>query len=153
MQVKSIYGIDTLYYFAQSNEAYENAFFDLQSQLEAQTKLFESDAYTYANSAMIVKLGTTALRYLAKDKGVYWFRDVNEYFKIGLLHPSICSYQHSIQIQLQGKGIYSVGIKPLLEYINHTLLKPFCTGLFEISRADINTFVQYDFGFVRKEMF
>ncbi|WP_052433538.1 hypothetical protein [Sulfurospirillum arsenophilum] len=153
MQVKSICGIDTLYYFAQSNEAYENAFFDLQSQLEAQTKLHESDAYTYANSAMIVKLGTTALRYLAKDKGVYWFRDINEYFKLGFKNPNIASYQHNIQIQLQGVGIYTIGLKNLLTFINDELLKEITTGLFEISRADLNCFVQYDFGFVTKEMF
>ena len=71
MQVKSICGIDTLYYFAQSNEVYENAFFDLLNQLDAQTKLHETDIYAYAHSSMIVKLGTTALKYLGKDKGVY----------------------------------------------------------------------------------
>lgn len=153
MQVKSIYGIDTLYYFAQSNEAYANAFFDLQSQLEIQTKLHETDLYAYAHSAMIAKLGTTALQYLGKDKGVYWFRDINEYFKLGLKNPNIASYQHNIQIQLQGVGIYTIGLKNLLAFINEELLKEITTGLFEISRADLNCFVQYEFGFVTKEMF
>ncbi len=153
MQVKSIYGIDTLYYFAQSNEAYENAFFDLLNQLDAQTKLHETDIYAYAHSAMIVTLGNTALQYLGKDKGVYWFRDINEYFKLGLKNPNIASYQQNIHIQLQGVGIYTIGLKSLLAFINEELLKDITTGLFEISRADLNSFVQYDFGFVTKEMF
>ena len=153
MQVKSICGIDTLYYFAQSNEAYENAFFDLLNQLDAQTKLFKTDIYAYAHSSMIVKLGTTALQYLGKDKGVYWFRDINGYFKLGLKNPNIASYQHNIQIQLQGVGIYTIGLKSLLAFINEELLKEITTGLFEISRADLNCFVQYEFGFVTKEMF
>ena len=118
MHVKSICGIDTLYYFAQSNEVYENAFFDLLNQLDAQTKLFESDVYAYTHSAMIVKFGTTALRYLAKDKGVYWFRDINEHFKLGFQNPNIGSHQHNIQIQLQGIGIYTIGLKNLLTFIN-----------------------------------
>ena len=152
-QPKTVCGVDTLYYYAQSNDAYASHFAQLEMALEQQLNEYEPNHYAFAHLAIIVKLGSAPLQYLNKVQGVYWFRDVNEYFKIGLLHPSIRSYQHSIQIQLQGKGIYSVGIKPLLEYINHTLLKPFCTGLFEISRADINTFVQYDFGFVSKEMF
>ena len=153
MQVKSIYGIDTLYYFAQSNEAYENAFFDLLNQLDAQTKLFKTDIYAYAHSSMIVKLGTTALKYLGKDKGVYWFRDINGYFKLGFQNPNIGSHQQNIHIQLQGVGIYTIGLKNLLAFINEELLKEITTRLFEISRADLNCFVQYEFGFVTKEMF
>lgn len=146
-------GADSLYYFAQSNENYIKQFYALEDQLDAQMKLVQSDPYAYAHSSMIVTLNKQTLQYLNKVQGVYWFRDVNEYFKIGLLHPTINSYQHAIQIQLQGKGIYTVGMKALVAFINETLLYDMTTGLFEISRGDINAFVQYDFGFVTKKMF
>lgn len=147
------FGVDTLYYYAQSNDRYIECFYDLESQLKEQMKLMQDDPYAYAHSAMIVKLGEHTLQYLNKAQGVHWFKDVNEYFKIGLLNPTINSFQHSIQVQLLGNGIYTVGMKPLLTFINEEILKEITTGLFEISRGDINVFCQYDFGFVTKEMF
>ncbi len=147
------FGVDTLYYYAQSNDRYSDRFYDLEAQLKEQMKLAESDPYAYAHSAMIVKLGEHTLQYLKKAQGVHWFRDVNEYFKIGFLNPTINSFQHSKKVQLLGNGIYTVGMKALLAFINEDILKEITTGLFEISRGDINVFCQYDFGFVTKEMF
>lgn len=127
------FGVDTLYYYAQSNDRYIECFYDLEAQLKDQMKLMQDDPYAYAHSAMIVKLGEHTLQYLNKVQGVHWFKDVNEYFKIGLLNPTINSFQHSIQVQLLGNGIYTVGMKPLLTFINEEILKEITTGLFEIS--------------------
>lgn len=151
--IKYVCGIDTLFYFAQTDEHYENVFLSIEEQLEAQRELHESDLYAYRHCSMLISLGATPLSYLSKKDGVYWFRELNSYFKIGFKNPNINNYQHNIQIQFQGVGIYTVGISPLIDFINNELLRGFRTGLYQISRADLNCFIQYDFGFITKEMF
>ncbi len=151
--IKYICGIDTLFYFAQTDERYEKIYSSIEEQLEAQKALHESDKYAYKHCSMLISLGDTPLKYLNKKDGVHWFRELNSYFKIGFKDPSIKNYHHNIQIQLQGIGIYTIGVSALLDFINHALLQGYTTGLYQISRADLNCFIQYDFGFLSKEMF
>ena len=151
--IKYVCGIDTLFYFTQTDDRYESIFLSIEEQLETQSRLYEDDLYAYKHCAMLISLGETPLSYLSKKDGVYWFRELNSYFKIGFKNPNINNYQHNIQIQFQGVGIYTVGISPLLDIINNELLAGFTTGLYQISRADLNCFIQYDFGFITKEMF
>ena len=151
--IKCVCGIDTLFYFAQTDEHYENVFLGIEEQLEAQKELHKSHTYAYKHCAMLISLGATPLRYLNKKDGVHWFRELSSYFKIGFKDPSIKNYHHNIQIQLQGIGIYTVGVSALLDFINNELLQGYTTGLYQISRADLNCFIQYDFGDITKEMF
>jgi len=101
--IKLLCGIDTLYYFVKTNEAYDDLFLD------------------------IIKIG---------------FKDKEKNIRL-----------HNIQVQLQGIGIYTIGLKPLLKYINDELLKDIRDDLLPVTRADINCFVNYDFSFIDKTMF
>ena len=146
-------GIDTCYYFAESNENYDNFFLDLLDQIEDKKSLFERREIEYNNNDIVIELNSMSLQYLNKAEGFYWFRDIDERFKIGFKDENKNKKLHNIRVQLQGIGIYSLGIKPLLSLINDDLLKDITSGLFLMTRVDINCFVNYDFSFVDKSMF
>ncbi|MBP6497424.1 MAG: hypothetical protein KA253_01985 [Campylobacteraceae bacterium] len=148
-----ICGIDTLYYYAQTNDNYENFFEDMMDQVYLQQALFERDTYANKNSAIFVKIGDTSFHYLNKKDGYHWLKEINEYFRIGFKDTASNIHQHCIQVQLEGVGIYTLGIKPLLSFINNTVLLKVTTGLYPITRVDINCFVHYDFSFMDKTMF
>lgn len=148
-----ICGIDTLYYYAQTNDNYENFFEDMMDQVYLQQALFERDTYANKNSAILVKIGDTSFHYLNKKDGYHWLKEINEYFRIGFKDTASNIHQHCIQVQLEGVGIYTLGIKPLLTFINDTVLLKVTTGLYPITRFDVNCFVQYDFSFMDKTMF
>lgn len=148
-----ICGIDTLYYYAQTNDNYENFFEEMMDQVYLQQALFERDTYANKNSAIFVKIGDTSFHYLNKKDGYHWLKEINEYFRIGFKDTASNIHQHCIQVQLEGVGIYTLGLKPLLTFINDTVLLKVTTGLYPITRVDINCFVQYDFSFIDKFMF
>ena len=151
--IKLVNGIDTLYYFAQSNENYDNLFLDILNQMENIKSKFDEQEIQYENNNINITIKDISLQYLGKNEGFYWFRDFNEFFKIGFKDTDTNKRLHDIRVQLQGVGIYNIGIKSLLVLINDNLLKGYVTNLFEITRADLNCFIQYDFSFINKEMF
>lgn len=148
-----IHGIDTLYYYCETNQDYDNLFLDILDQLEDKKGTFEKRDIEYQNSDINITIKETPLNFLGKSEGFYWFRDINEFFKIGFKDYKMQRSMNDIRVQLQGIGIYTVGISSLMDLINNELLKEYITGYNPVTRADLNTFVQYDFSFVTKEMF
>ena len=151
--IKMIYGIDSLYYFCESNENYDNLFLDILDQMEDIKGRFEKRDIEYENNDINITINNTPLNYLGKNEGFYWFKDINEFFKIAFKDKTKNRGLNDIRIQLQGIGIYTIGIKSLIEFINKDLLKDYTTGYNPITRADLNCFMQYDFSFLTKEMF
>lgn len=151
--IKKIFGIDSLYYFAESNEDYEDLFLDILDQLEEIKGRFAKREIEHENNDINITIKDISLQYLGKNEGFYWFKDFHEFFRIGFKDKTVNRGLNDIRVQLQGVGIYTIGIKSLLEFINDNLLNGYVTDYFPITRADLNCFIQYDFSFVTKEMF
>lgn len=151
--VKKIFGIDSLYYFCETNEDYDDLFLDILDQIEETKGKFEKREIEYINSDIHIKLQDISLYFLGFAEGFYWFRDVNDYFKIGFKDKMKNRGLNDIRVQLQGNGIYTIGIHGLLQVINEHLLDGYISDYIPITRADINCFVQYDLGFISKDMF
>lgn len=151
--IKMIHGIDALYYFCHTNEDYDDLFLDILDQMQHAKGKFEKRYIEYENSDINITINETPLTFKGKAEGFYWFMDINEFFKIGFKDKATNTNLNDIRVQLQGIGIYTVGIRSLIDFINNDLLKDCVHDFFPITRVDLNTFVQYDFGFITKEMF
>ncbi len=151
--VKLINGIDSLYYFCESNENYDDLFLEILDQIEESKGKFEKKEIEFGNSDIHIQVNDVPLSYLGKKDAYYWFRDINEYFRIGFKDKYKRRGLNDIWVQLQGIGIYTIGIKSLIDFINNVLLRHYVTGYYPISRVDLNCFIQYDFSFLTKEMF
>jgi len=151
--IKILSGIDTLYYFAQSNANYSDLFYDIQDQLETIQGKFKKLDIEFENSDINITITDTTLNYLGKSEGFHWFRDLNSFYKIGFKDNTKNTKLENIRVQLQGVGIYTVGIKNLLKIINDELLINYTTKYYPVTRADLNCFIQYDFSFVTRDMF
>ena len=148
-----ICGIDTLYYFIETNKNYDDMFLDILDQIEDKKAMFERKEIEYKNSDIFIELKNISLQFLNKAEGFYWFKDTNEFFRVGFKDETKNKELHNIRVQLQGIGIYTIGLKPLLSFINDNLLKDISTGSYPITRADLNCFINYDFSFINKTMF
>lgn len=151
--VKMIHGIDTLYYYCETNQNYDDLYLEILDQIEDKKGTFEKRDIEYQNSDINISINETPLNYLGKAEGFYWFKDINEFFKIGFKDTKKQRGMNDIRVQLQGIGIYTIGVKSLIDFINNELLKDYVTGYNPITRADLNCFIQYDFSFISKEMF
>lgn len=145
-------GVDSLYFHYESSLAYDELFMDIVEQIEDQKDRFARNEMRYQPHDLLVTIADTTFNYLGFAEGYYWFRDHNEFFKIGFKDKQKQRRLHDIRVQLQGRGIYTLGITPLLDYID-SILEGYTTGLKPIIRVDVNAFVQYDFSFVDRSMF
>jgi len=128
-------------------------FLDILDQIEDKKALYERKEIEYKNSDIFIELKSISLQFLNKAEGFYWFKDINEFFRVGFKDETKNKELHNIRVQLQGIGIYTIGLKPLLTLINDNLLKDISTGVYPITRADLNCFINYDFSFINKTMF
>lgn len=151
--IKLLHGIDSLYYFAESNENYDDLFIEILDQIEELKGSFQKKDIEFENNDINITINDIPLNYLGKAEGFYWFKDINEFFKIGFKDKYKNRGLNDIRVQLQGVGIYTIGIKSLIDFINNMLLKHYVTGYYPITRADLNCFIQYDFSFISKDMF
>lgn len=151
--IKMIHGIDSLYYFCESNENYDNLFLEILDQIDDKKGIFEKKDIEYQNSDIYINIEDTPLYFLGCAEGFYWFKDLNDFFKIGFKDKTKNRGLNDIRVQLLGAGIYTIGIKSLIEFINTKLLQDYTTGYNPVTRADINCFIQYDFSFITKDMF
>jgi len=151
--IKILSGIDSLYYFVQSNGNYSDLFYDIEDQLETIQGKFKKLDIDFENSDINITIEDTTLTYLGKAEGFHWFRDLNNFFKIGFKDNTKNTRLHNIRVQLQGVGIYTIGIKNLLKIINDELLINYTIKYYPVTRADLNCFIQYDFSFINRDMF
>jgi len=148
-----IYGIDTLHYFCESNENYDNLFLDILDQMEDIKGKFGKREIDYENSDIYITIDQVAFNYRGKAEGFYWFKNINDFFQIGFKDKATNRGLNDIRVQLLGVGIYTVGIKALIDFINKSLLADYITDYQQVTRVDLNTFVQYDFKFITRDMF
>ncbi len=150
--IKMVSGIDTLYFFMESNENYEELFLELLDQCQDSMDRFTRNEVSYKNEDINADVNGVTLWFLGKGQGFYWFRDANRFFKIGFKDRNTNKGLHNIQVQLYAQGIYTVGIKSIVAFIE-SMLDGYVTEFKPVTRADINAFVSVDFSTVSKDMF
>jgi hypothetical protein len=150
--LKTLSGIDTLYYYAVSNEKYDDFYLNLIDEMDTIRQRLSNSNLKVKNSDIVVNIGGVDFIYTGQPEGFHHFMDVNRYVYIAFKDKFTQLSQNDIKIKLQAIGIYNIGIKPLIEYAN-SILKDITTGDFPVTRVDLNTFIQYDFKFIRPDMF
>lgn len=139
-------GIDSLYYFIQSNEAYKEFFhFSIFSIVE---NAKESNGGYIPKESLKIIISDIEFVYLGKEQGFYFFADKVGMLRVGFKDPHTNTGVHDIRVQLQGIGIYAMGLVKLTTYINEVILKNIATDNYFITRADFNIFCQFDLGSV-----
>ena len=151
-EIKKVFGIDSLYFFFETNENYDDLFLEILDQLEEIKGKFEKRDIEFENKDLTISINDIQLSYLGKQEGFYWFKDSNEFFRIGFKDRYKNRGLNDIRVQLQGNGIYTFGINSIIELLKDSL-KEFISDYIPITRADLNCFIQYDFSFVKKDMF
>jgi hypothetical protein len=150
--VKKIYGIDTLYFFFETNENYDDLFLEILDQLEDIKGKFLKKDIESENKDLYINLKDMQLNFLGKQEGFYWFKDSNDFFRIGFKDKYKNRGLNDIRVQLQGNGIYTFGISSIIKLLQE-LLNDYITSYIPVTRVDINCFIQYDLSFVKKDMF
>jgi len=148
-----IYGIDSLYYFAETSEDYDCVYMDILDMVEDRKAQFERKEIEYSNKDIIIRVNDIPLEFLGKSEGFNWFRDDRELFKVGFKGSESNRGLHNIRVQLLGNGIYSFGLNDMLHLVNDGLLKDLTTNHFPITRVDLNCFIQANLKFITKDMF
>ena len=149
---KTISGIDTLYYFYETNEEYDDLFLEILNQLDEIKARFEKRYIKYDTKDIIISIKNQAFRYNGKAQGFYWFTHIDEYIKIAFKDKMTNRGLNDIQVQLTAVGIYTLGIKSLLEYTDN-LLANYITGHKPLTRVDLNIFIEDDLSWIDKDMF
>jgi len=149
---KTISGIDTLYYFYESNDLYDDLFLEIVDQIEESKGRFEKRDIAYSNKDIKIQINKQAFTFNGKAQGFFWLTHIDEYFTIGFKDRLTNRGLNDIQIQLNANGIYTIGLKTLLQYVDD-LLTGYITGHKPLTRIDLNIFVQADLSWISKEMF
>ena len=104
-EIKKVFGIDTLYFFFETNENYDDLFLEILDQLEEIKGKFEKRDIEFENKDLTISINDIQLSYLGKQEGFYWFKDSNEFFRIGFKDRYKNRGLNDIRVQLQGNGI------------------------------------------------
>ena len=130
----------------------DDLFLEILDQLEEIKGKFEKREVEFENKDLTISINDIQLSYLGKQEGFYWFKDSNEFFRIGFKDRYKNRGLNDIRVQLQGNGIYTFGINSIIELLKDSL-KEFISDYIPVTRADLNCFIQYDLSFVKKDMF
>lgn len=146
-------GIDTLYYFAKSGGYYDEFYQNILTQIDTKKKEFEALNYAYQDNEIVITLNDIEIKYSGKGRdGFLWFN--HEFFRAGFKDSLKSSNINDIRIQLNAIGIYTLGLKSLIEYVNTKFLKGALLkqNHFPVTRLDANMFLQHNFNYLHKEM-
>jgi|GEM_PF-2053021 len=145
-----INGIDTLYYFMESSKDYGIFFLDMLEEIDIQK---QKGSFSFGKSSPVqIELNGVRLNYTGNPEGYHYFKDEMEFVYIGFKDSHKQRNLHDIRIKLQARGIYTLGLKSLLEYVS-SIVKNITNGKTHITRIDVNSFVQADFSRLCGSMF
>ncbi|MFA6190767.1 MAG: hypothetical protein WC665_00305 [Sulfurimonas sp.] len=148
----TIAGIDTLYYFYETNDLYDDLFLDILDQLDDTKARFEKRDIKYENKDLQILINKQTFIFNGKAQGFYWFTHIDNYLTIGFKDYKTNKSLNDIQVQFNAIGIYTIGLKALLKYTDD-LLAGFITGHKPLTRVDLNIFVESDLSWIDKDMF
>ncbi|MFA5427526.1 MAG: hypothetical protein WC279_04900 [Sulfurimonas sp.] len=149
---KVISGIDTLFYFYESNDLYDDFFLDILDQLEDSKGRFEKREIAYSNKDLKIAINNQVFEFNGKAQGFYWFTNLDNFLTVGFKDSLTNRSLNDIQVQFNAVGIYTLGIKALLRYTDD-IFKEVTTGYKPVTRVDLNMFVQANLSWLEKDMF
>lgn len=149
---RTLGGVDTLYYFYETNSDYDDLFLDILDQIEDGKALFQKRDIPYENQDISIEINKYKFTYAGKKEGFYWMNSTNSLFTFGFKDYKTNRNLNDIQVQINATAIYTIGLSAVLKFADD-VVKGYVTGLRPITRVDLNTFVQADFTWVRSEMF
>lgn len=153
LNIPQVSGIDALYYFVQSGTKYDSFYEDILEQLELKKQEFESINYNYQPNDIVIQINGIDVKHSGKSRdGFYWFN--HDFFRIGFKDSEKAMNIQNIRVQCNSIGIYTLGLKSLIEYINTQVLKDVIadTNYFPVTRIDVNMFIQHNFNYINKDM-
>ena len=150
--IKKVFGIDSLYFFFETNENYDDLFLEILDQLEEVKGKFEKREVEFDNKDLLIRVEDIQLTFLGEQEGFYWFKDANSLFRIGFKDRLTNRGLNDIRVQLEGNGIYTIGINPIIKLLKD-FLSEYISDYAPVTRADLNCFIQYDLSFIKKDMF
>ena len=120
--IKTLSGIDAFYYFAESNSNYELFLLDLLKQIEEKERYFMMLDYQYKDGEISVKINNIDFTYngMGRD-GFHWFS--SEYVRLAFKNKEKNRTLHNIRVQFNAIGIYTIGLKSMIEYVNEKIIK------------------------------
>jgi len=74
-----ISGIDTLYYFYESNNLYDDFFIQMLEQIEDHKKRFDSQDISYENRDLKITVHNQVFEFNGKAQGFYWFSHLGNF--------------------------------------------------------------------------
>ncbi|MDO8609395.1 MAG: hypothetical protein Q7R95_02520, partial [bacterium] len=148
----TIAGIDTLYFFYETNDIYDDLFLDILDQLDDAKARYEKRDIKYENKDLQILISQQTFFFNGKAEGFYWFTHMDSYVKLGFKDYKTNKGLNDIQVQCTAIGIYILGLKPLLKYTDD-LLADYITGHKPLTRVDLNIFVESDLSWISKNMF
>lgn len=146
-------GIDTLYYFAESGADYNKFYQELLRKIDRVKMEYEYYEISYTESDILIPINDIELKYSGKGRdGFHWFK--HDFLRVGFKDSEKNKNVNDICVQLNAVGIYTLGLKSLIEYINKQLLKDIVLNgaKFPITRIDVNMFIEHNFSYLTKEM-
>ena len=149
---KVISGIDTLFYFYESNDLYDDFFLDILDQLEDSKGRFEKRDIAYSNKDLKIAISNQVFEFNGKAQGFYWFTHLDNFITVGFKDNLTNRGLNDIQVQFTAVGIYTLGLKALLRYADD-IFKEVRTNYKPVTRADLNMFVQSNMSWLQKDMF
>lgn len=147
-----ISGIDTLYYFYESNDLYDDFFLEILDQLEDNKGRFDKREISYSNKDLKVAISNQVFEFNGKAQGFYWFTHLDNFLTVGFKDNLTNRGLNDIQIQFTAVGLYTLGLKALLRYVDD-IFKDVVTDYKPITRVDLNMFIQSDMSWLTKDMF
>ncbi len=149
---KTISGIDTLYFFYETNGNYISFFNKITSTIQNKKIDLETKNIFFENKDIKITINNHLFEYKGVSQGFYWFNYCKNYFTIGCKDPFTNKNLHNIQVQLNAIGIYTIGLKSVLRLCD-IILNQYTTGYKPITRVDLNIFIQTDLSWITKDMF
>lgn len=147
---KAVYGIDSLYYFIKSNEEYMKLFHEINIEYDRKASLTKKPKGKKNHLGVLVEILGEHYLYERSGEGFLYFRSLDNLYTIGFKNDNVNTGLHNIRVELLAFGIYTKGIKHILKQIDDKF-KKYITDNKQITRIDLNCFINYDFSFVKKE--
>ncbi len=152
LTAKTVGGIDTLYYFYETNQDYDNLYLDIIDQIEDGKAHYLKKDIPYKNNDIAVEINGFKFSYGGYKDGFNWLNSIESLFTFGFKDPKKMRNLNDIQVQINSVGNYSIGLKTTLALADN-VVKGYITGLRPITRIDVNAFVQFNFSWANTDMF
>ena len=152
LTAKTVGGIDTLYFFYETNQDYDNLYLDIIDQIEDGKAYYLKKDIPYKNNDIAVEINGFKFSYGGFKDGFNWLNSIESLFTFGFKDPKKMRQLNDIQVQINSIGNYSIGLKSTLALADN-VVKGYVTGLRPITRMDVNVFVQFNFSWAKTDMF